>query len=212
MKNVRVFYKKKDRMIFVSHLDMNRYFLRLLKLSKLPVWFTEGFNPHPYITFALPLSLGFESEYEVVDFRVTDDQLSNEFIKNSLSSVAVPGIEIIGVAEPKFKPNLIKKAEYKIQFLDDVDFGNLEAFLKTESIIIKKLTKKKVLKEVDISSMIFKFSFEESVLNLTLSAGSTDNLNPTLVLNAFEEKCDVKLPFYRISRTNLLMEDGSKFE
>ncbi len=62
MKNVRVFYSKKGRMKFISHLDMNRFMTRMILKSGLPVWYTEGFNPRPYLTFALPLSLGFESE------------------------------------------------------------------------------------------------------------------------------------------------------
>ena len=52
MRTVRVFYKKLGRLKFISHLDMNRFMLRALRLSGLPVWYTEGFNPHPYATFA----------------------------------------------------------------------------------------------------------------------------------------------------------------
>ncbi|MBQ8303735.1 MAG: DUF2344 domain-containing protein, partial [Clostridia bacterium] len=61
MKNVRLIYEKKDRMRFVSHLDMTRFMSRMIQKSKVPVWYTEGFNKHIYVTFALPLSLGFES-------------------------------------------------------------------------------------------------------------------------------------------------------
>ena len=73
LKSVRLFFKKNGPLKFVSHLDMNRVMIRLLRLSKVPVWYTEGFNRHPYITFALPLSLGFSSEYEVMDFRFDND-------------------------------------------------------------------------------------------------------------------------------------------
>ena len=60
-------------MRFISHLDMTRFMARVIRRAELPVWYTEGFNPHLYMTFALPLSLGFESEYEVVDIRLLDD-------------------------------------------------------------------------------------------------------------------------------------------
>ena len=79
LKNVRLFFKKDGPLRFVSHLDMNRVMTRILRLSKVPVWYTEGFNPHPYITFALPLSLGFSSEYEVMDFRLDDDNFEEGF-------------------------------------------------------------------------------------------------------------------------------------
>ncbi len=70
MKNVRVFYEKKGRLKFVSHLDMNRFMSRLITKSKIPIWYTEGFNQHIYMNFAVPLSLGFEGFYEIMDIRL----------------------------------------------------------------------------------------------------------------------------------------------
>ena len=67
----RVFYTKTGRLKYISHLDVNRLMQRALKRSGLPVWYSEGFNPHIYITFALPLALGLESRYEIMDFRLT---------------------------------------------------------------------------------------------------------------------------------------------
>lgn len=202
-------------MIYVSHLDMNRYFIRLLKLSKLPIWYTEGFNKHPYLTFALPLSLGFESDYEVVDFRVNDDEISLDFIKESLQNVAVDGIEIFKVSEPVNKTTTIKMAEYNITFQGDINKDSLLKFLNKEEIIITKLTKKKKEKQIDISKMIFnKFFFEDNgkyVLNLTLSAGPIDNLNPVTVLENYEKITGVELPFFRVRRTNIIDEDGKEF-
>ena len=68
--DIRVWFTKKGDIKFISHLDLNRFMQRALKRAKLPLWHTEGFNPHPYVTFALPLSLGQESECEVLDFRL----------------------------------------------------------------------------------------------------------------------------------------------
>ena len=73
LKSVRLFYTKHGRMRFISHLDMTRFMARVIRRAELPVWYTEGFNPHLYMTFALPLSLGFESEYEAVDIRLLQD-------------------------------------------------------------------------------------------------------------------------------------------
>ena len=73
MKTVRLFYKKSGRAKYVSHLDTMRAMTRLLRRAQLPAWYTEGFNPHLYITFAMPLSLGFSSDYELADIRLTDD-------------------------------------------------------------------------------------------------------------------------------------------
>ena len=86
LRNVRIFYEKKGRMKFVSHLDMNRFMSRLIAKSKIPVWYTEGFNSHIYINFALPLSLGFESDYEVLNvlpkkLDSSDNAPSGDFMK-----------------------------------------------------------------------------------------------------------------------------------
>ena len=59
MRNVRIWFVKDFECRYISHLDLNRTMLRALHKSKLPIWHTEGFNPHPFATFPLPLSLGF---------------------------------------------------------------------------------------------------------------------------------------------------------
>lgn len=212
MKSVRVFYKKKGRMKFVSHLDMNRYFLRLVKLAKLPIWYTEGFNPHPYITFALPLSLGFESEYEVVDMRV-EDGCGFEEIKTRLSQNAVEGIEIFGVDSPKLKPSEILKAEYRLEFDGEFDTEGLAEFLKRDSIIAFKKTKKGVEKQINLGEMIFDFDINENastVVEIVLSAGES-NLNPLLLIDTYTEMTGIRLPEFAVTRTKLLTRSGELF-
>ena len=95
LKNVRLFFKKSGPLRFVSHLDMNRVMTRLLRLSKVPVWYTEGFNRHPYITFALPLSLGFASELEIMDFRLESDDFDIKKAEQMIAAVCPEGIEVI---------------------------------------------------------------------------------------------------------------------
>ncbi len=75
---MRAVFEKKDRAKYISHLDLNRCMQRTFKRSGLPVWYTEGFNPHIYITFALPLSLGYESSVEIMDFNMTEEVSEKE--------------------------------------------------------------------------------------------------------------------------------------
>ena len=70
MYDLRLFLAKKGRIKFVSHLDMFRMMQRAVRRADIPLWYTEGFNPHPYISFLLALSLGVESEGEPVDIRI----------------------------------------------------------------------------------------------------------------------------------------------
>ena len=73
MKNVRVWFEKKGAVRYISHLDLTRNMARGLKLSGLPVWYTEGFNPRIYMTYAMPLSLGVCGERECMDIRLTEE-------------------------------------------------------------------------------------------------------------------------------------------
>ena len=57
-RDLRLFYTKTGSAKYISHLDVMRAFQRAFRRSKIPVWYTEGFHPHLYLTFALPLSLG----------------------------------------------------------------------------------------------------------------------------------------------------------
>ena len=72
MIKVRAVFAKRGRAKYISHLDLNRCMQRVFKRSGIPIWYTEGFNPHIYITFALPLSLGYESGVEIMDFNITE--------------------------------------------------------------------------------------------------------------------------------------------
>jgi len=196
---------------------MNRYMLRLVKLAGLPIWFTEGFNPRPHITFALPLSLGFESKYEVVDMKITDDDFSNEQVKDALCKVVVEGFEIIKVSEPKQKPSEITFAGYKLIFdCDESKLQNFKEFFKSDEIIVFKKSKKGIINTINIAPKIKKLSFEqgkdETVLNIVLPAGGNENLNPILILTAFENSSKTKLPPVAMVRTSIFNSDMEIFE
>ncbi len=216
MKSVRVFYKKLSRLRFISHLDMNRFMSRMLKKSGLPLWYTEGFNTHIYITFALPLSLGYESEYDVMDFKCTDDNLSYQEITASLKSVMPPDLEIISSAEPWEKISEVAFAEFRITFEKGKDIKDkLNAFLNSEEILVTKTNKKGKERVTDISEKISSFDITEAdgktVLNIVLSAGN-DNLNPTFLLDTFSSSTGAILPCYSVVRTKILDKNLKLFK
>ena len=214
LRSVRVFYEKIGDMKFVSHLDINRFMIRMIKISKIPVWYSEGFNPHPYITFALPLSLGFESTYEIMDIRLDDDSFSNESVFNALNSVIPKDIKIISVCDPVMKVGEITSAEFVVTF--DVCDNNLReqiiSFLhNNDAILIEKKSKKGKINTINISGMIYSFNFKENELKLKLAAGGKENLNPKLLLEAFENKSNLTLPSFSIKRVMIYSGDDKKF-
>ena len=213
MKNVRIFYTKTGRMKFVSHLDMNRLMPRLIKRSGLPVWYTEGFNQHIYINYAVPLSLGFEGLYEIMDIRITDDEITPENIVKQLNSAAPDGIEFIRAAEP-VKPTVeIAFAEYELIFPDEDNgiYKDLREFLSQESVVCLKKDKNGRMKEFDIIPKIKKTEFLSNKVLLVLSAGNEGNLNPSLLLSAFFEKTGRKPAFCVVRRLMLFDSDLNPF-
>ncbi len=218
LKNVRLFYKKSGPLRFVSHLDMNRVMTRLLRLSKVPMWYTEGFNRHPYITFALPLSLGFVSEYEVMDFRLDEDDFDILKAQKMISAVCPQGIEVIALKEPIFKSGKIAMADFEISFSNGsiATEDTLNEFLTREEILVYKTTKKGGKKEIDLSDKIHAFNISKGrdglILSVRLPAGGEDNVNPKILVDKYLEEIGDNGGFYTVNRTMLFLADGTKFE
>lgn len=194
LKNVRIWFKKDYECRYISHLDLNRCMLRALHKSKLPVWHTEGFNPHPFATFPLPLSLGFRGINECMDVKLEDENYSFKEIISKLNACLPRGINVFDVTEPVMKAGKIAFAEFSIKLSCEnanttVIAERLSKFLELDKIEIEKKSKKG-LKNVDIKQGIKSFRTEEKfdfvLFNVILSAGSSDNLNPNLLISAFE--------------------------
>ena len=218
MLRVRATFEKKGRAKYISHLDLNRCMLRTFRRSRLPIWYTVGFNPHPYYSFALALSLGFESDCEILDFNITDDQMSMETIRDALNAVMPEGMRIVKVAEQKQKITAIAKAEYAFSLVSEDSSALYDAVQKLISepeILIEKKTKKGI-KTVDIKP-------DTEILNCTdsgrsvditmyLPAGTQTNFNPTLFIEALRRTTDICFDPENIRRTAILCADNTIFE
>lgn len=196
MKNVRLYFRKNGRMKFISHLDMNRFMLRIIRKINIPIWYTEGFNPHPYVTFALPLSLGFESDYEIMDIRLNDDGFDESTLVGLFNSACPEGIKFFDAKPPILKTGAITYAEYDIVFNDNGEIkAPFEDFMSKGSILCKKRTKKGDMKEIDLKCKIKAYNIyiddcNNTHIKITLPAGGNENLNPELLLNAYFEAAE----------------------
>lgn len=214
---LRAVFEKSGRAKYISHLDLNRCMLRIFRRSKLPVWYTEGFNPHPYYSFALALSLGFESDCEIMDFNITDDNMSFDEIKDRLNAVMPEGMRIISVAEQVKKITAITQAEYSFSLVaDDLQslYNAVQELLNQPEILIEKKTKKGI-KTVDIKPELEIVSYEltdSSVdMIIRLPAGTQTNYNPTLFIEALKNSCKMPFEAEKIRRTKILCENNEKF-
>lgn len=214
----RIVYSKCGRAKYISHLDLMRAVSRAIKRSKLPIWYTQGFNPHVYLMFPLALSLGTDSKVEVLDFALIED-LSFDEVKSRLEEQMPPDMHVMSVARPVHKHTEITSAEYEISFTSDKAPQEskklFEDFLSKDKIEIEKRTKKKTINLVDIKPHInvTKLDCDENRVTLTmiLPAGNTFNLNANVVLDTFFEMYDVKCDRICIERTKIMAQNGESF-
>ena len=194
MKNVRIWFKKDHECRYISHLDLNRTMLRALHKSKIPVWHTEGFNPHPFATFPLPLSLGFRGDNECMDVRLEDENYSFEEIITKLNACLPRGLRVFDVTEPLMKAGKIAFASFTMLLREDNTSASeicaqLRMLMDSSAITVEKKSKKGI-KTVDIKPRIRQYSIKESpecaILDIILSAGSSDNVNPNLLITALQ--------------------------
>lgn len=204
--NTRIFFSKTDRAKYISHLDLYGVMQRSIKRAKLPVWYTEGYNPRMYVQFMLPLSLGQEGLREAADFRILEDIAHSE-VTERLNNALPSDIRIVETSVPVKKNTEIKSAEYEITA--DMDYGKFIEFTQLDSIMTEKKTKRGIT-EIDLKPCILSVSAGES-LTLTLPAGNDFNINPNLVLDAFEKYSSQQIGKQRIVRTRIFCADGSEF-
>ncbi len=217
MIRVRATFEKCGRAKYISHLDLNRCMLRTFRRSRLPIWYTEGFNPHPYYSFALALSLGFESSCEIMDFNLNENIPFDE-IRDKLNAVMPEGMRIVKVAEQKQKITAIAKAEYSFSLVsvETVElFTAVQELIASPEILIEKKTKKG-LKTVDIKpdmEILTCNKAENSIdISMYLPAGTQTNYNPTLFIEALKKTTEIPFETKNIRRTAILCADNTVFE
>ncbi len=220
MREVRLLFSKTDRCKYISHLDINRCMSRALTRAQIPLWYTEGFNPHPYMSFSLPLPLGVESMCESLEIRITGD-ISNSEIKDKLNAVLPTGIRIVDVYDDFRDCSEIAFSDYvfKYDFKDNKEAEKrIKKVLSQDNIIALKRGKqgrRKVLKEVDIKPLIDKCSVSvrdnSTVINARLAAGQHSNLSPELFSQTLLKLADLDFEWKSISRLALLDADYNNF-
>lgn len=216
MRCVRIRFNKTGRVKYVSHLDVMRAMTRAVRRAKIPLWYTEGFNPHPYLNFLQPLPLGIEGFNEPLDIRI-EGNIENSEIKEKLNNVLPEGIEITSVSEPYMKSNDIAFGEYEIIFDSEEGLRDaLEKAMSSGGLVCEKTGKvkgKKVIKEVNISENIKEYSIKEEdnkiILKVILPCGNTKNVNPVNLLSALcgyinKEIVPVNIKRLRLTDVNLI--------
>ena len=223
MQNVRIFFEKTGDAKYISHLDLMRCFARALKRAEIPLWYTEGYNPRPYMNFAMPLSLGMEGLSEILDIRIEDEKMTFLEIKERLSKTLPRDIKIIEIKEPVKKAQLVAFSTYKIEIKQDKQKPEEFESAITKTILdpsfaifkIGKQGRQKVQKEIPLDGQIQNlksWSRDTTTLVLTLPSNPTFGINPGTVINRALELMEIDPIFVHITRKYMLDQNLDKFE
>lgn len=219
MGKLRLVFVKEGRAVYISHLDLLRTFQRVFLRQGLVLRHSQGFHPHPIISFAMPLSVGQSSDCEILDFEVTDN-LDGRDIPEKLNPYMPEGVRAVGCYVPQRPVRDLASLRCRVEFEYDngVPVSAEEALAQLfarESVIIQKRTKRKAMADVDIRPMIGAIAMErrENVLVLNaVVAAQNPGLNPALLATAVENHMpELKPDFVRVHRLAFLDNEGKQF-
>ena len=207
MDKLRLRFKKTGRAVYISHLDLMHTMQRAFSRAGYELKYSEGFNPHPQISIALPLSVGAASLCEIMDFRLKEEAELSQMAAR-LSAAMPEGIEVTEVYEQSRKVAEIKWLEVEGVFeYDERDTAEMKAalddFYAADSIVITKKTKRG-MGESDIRPAIKSIAFEAADKAVTVKAiisAQEPTLNPELLAEALRQlRADIAPDFAKFTR------------
>lgn len=218
MDKLRLRFEKTGRAVYISHLDLMRTMTRAFLRAGCRLKYSEGFNPHPQISIALPLSVGMQSVCELMDFKLQDDNMPDDML-NKLNRQLPEGLKALEIYEPERKIKDLKwlwiegEFEYDERKAEDMLPG-LREFFAQDSIVISKKTKRGVA-DSDIKPAIHRLSFDVLGNTVTLSgiiSAQEPTLNPELLAEALRQKrAEIAPDFAKFKRIDTFDENMSIF-
>lgn len=216
---VRIKFAKSGIARFIGHLDVMRYFQKAVRRAGIAIRYSGGFSPHQLMSFAAPLGVGITSNGEYLDIEVEDDE-DTATMKARLNQVMVEGFSVKScLVLPKEAGNamsLVAAARYTVAFRPSCMpqnpeewFAGLISFYDRDRVNIIKKTKKGE-KELDLKPLIYELksyvpkSYEpesapcagQPALSMLISTGSTENIKPELVLDAYYQYLNQERPAF----------------
>ena len=210
-------FSKDGYVKYTSHLDLLRMFKRAFKKTDLALKYSQGFNPHPKMGFAQPLSLGYSSRCELIEFETQMPHTTGEIMEKMRSEMP-EGIKLLSCFELDDKVKSLAAdadaAEYKIWIPTELSEERLREAMtsylkKNEITALKRQKKTKKMEPVNIRHMIRELEIAKvgkfAMIRALLDCGSKSNCSPELVISSFCEHCGIDTPRYEmeVERINL---------
>ena len=215
----RIKFRKYGAMKFIGHLDIMRFFQKVMRRADIPIAFSGGFSPHMIMSFANPLGVGVTSDGEYFDVELTEEIDMHAAVER-MNQVVVEGIDVVNmvpISDEKKRTGMtiVAAADY-LSTIKKGDFPadwkeRAEDFIAQDKICIVKKTKKSE-KEVDIKPLIYKFGVKDNGVYMMVATGSVENLKPELVMQAFSQYLGVNPENVTFShhRLDVYADEGNK--
>lgn len=205
-------FGKQPRLRFISHLDLQRFFQRAVNRTGLPIAYSQGFNPHPVMSFGSALALGWTSEYEVIDIKLSAPmgrKRTEDAVRAALPE-DLPVLEVRMVDDRHAAPMAqVKASDYRVT-LEGEDartvIDQIPAFFSRETVSAVKKTKSGE-KEINARPMVLALEPLEDGFNARLKLTEQESMKPDLLIALLAEMAGVEPPESRIHRVALLGED-----
>ena len=206
-------FGKQPRLRFISHLDLQRFFQRAVNRTGLPIAYTQGFNPHPVMSFGSALALGWTSEYGILDVKLSAPmgrKRTEDAVRAALPE-DLPVLEVRMVDDKHPAPMaLVKMSDYRVNLEGDnaaAVIAQIPAFLAREAVPAVKKTKSGE-KEIDARPMVIGMEPLADGFRARLMLTERESIKPDLLVALLAGMAGVEPPECRIHRTMLLGEDG----
>ena len=190
----RLLFEKTGRSVWISHLDLMRLFQRVFKRAGLKLKHTQGFNPRPSVSIALPLSVGVESVCELLDFDLEGETPPNDQICRMLNDALVEGVKVKAVYDGGKKIGALALLSCRItleyqDLLPENAQDQIQALFSQDSLVLPKKTKNGI-QDQDIIPMIKRFSTMRvdghTIVIDALICCQNPTLNPAQIILAIE--------------------------
>jgi len=216
----RIKFQKYGVMKFIGHLDIMRFFQKVMRRADIPIAFSGGFSPHMIMSFANPLGVGITSEGEYFDIELTEE-IDMKAAVERMNQVVVEGIHVVNMVpisdnKKETGMSIVAAADYLSSLKTGTFPENLEEYAKrffeqSEIVVLKKT--KKSEKEVNIKPLIYKFEVRGQQIYMRVATGSVDNLKPELVMQAFCNYMEMNLDdnSFAHHRLDVLAKENDQF-
>lgn len=214
----RLLFEKTGNAIWISHLDLMRLFQRAFKRAGLPLTHTQGYNPRPSVSIALPLSVGVESRCELLDFNLDGVEVDPEEVKVRLNRALVEGIRVHAVYPEgrKIRDLALLQSTITLEFdrgvpVDAVQL--LKELFARQSLCVPKRTKNGI-QDQDMISMIRRIAItqagEKEIAIQLLACCQNPTLNPMQLIVAIQQFAPQAAPDFAKCRREEIFDSQEK--